>query len=75
MADLDSVSKRQSSAQILLHWVHTPPFPTASITQAVRQHIAHMYSGILALAAAGGLRYTQLERYIRGVMRGVGQHW
>jgi len=74
MADLDSAGKRQSSAQILLHFVHTPPFPTGTITQAVRQHIAHMYQGILALAAAGGLRYTQLERQIRGVLRGVSRY-
>ena len=48
MADLDSRSKRASSVQILLPFVHAPVLPDGTIAQGDRQQTAHMYSGILA---------------------------
>lgn len=50
MSNLDSRSKRASSAQIVAPWMLTPVLPDGTISQGDRQHIAFSYSGILAAA-------------------------
>lgn len=52
MADLDTTSKRRSSLQLMQPAFATPPSPDSTISQGDRQHIALMYSGILATGAA-----------------------
>ena len=52
MADLDSVSKRASSVQILIPSTLAPVIPDATIDQGDRQHIAFTYSGVLAAGGA-----------------------
>lgn len=47
-------SKRASSVQVLMPFILAPVLPDGAISAADRQHIAWMYSGILAGAAAGG---------------------
>ena len=54
MPDLDNRSKRASSVQILMTPIMAPPLPDGTISQLDRQHIAWTYSGISALATAGG---------------------
>ena len=54
MADLDTTSKRRSAVQIMESYNLAPPAPDGTISQLDRQHIAWTYSGISALAAAGG---------------------
>lgn len=48
ISNLDSRSKRASSAGIALAFVLAPPLPDGTISQGDRQHIAVSYSGILA---------------------------
>lgn len=62
MADLDTTSKRRSGVQLMLPPFGTPPEPTLAlgdINQGDRQHIALMYSGVLA--SAGGVA---IRRYL-----------
>ena len=54
MPDLDNRSKRASSVQIMMTPIMAPPLPDGTISQLDRQHIVWTYSGIPALAAAGG---------------------
>jgi glutaredoxin-related protein len=46
---IDNVSKRASSTQMLLFFLESPPLPTGGFSQAIRQHMAHVYSGIASL--------------------------
>ena len=48
MANLETRSKRASSIQALMPFMIAPPLPDGTISQGDRQHIAWMYSGILA---------------------------
>ncbi len=55
MADLDTTSKRRSSVHLMQPPIIAFPEPTlvlGDINQADRQHLALMYSGILASGAA-----------------------
>ena len=45
---LDTRSKRASAITALRPWMIAPPLPDGTIDQGDRQHIAWMYSGILA---------------------------
>ena len=53
MADLDTTSKRRSSVQLMGPGTSAQLLADGTIGQGDRQHIALMYSGILAAAAAG----------------------
>ncbi len=48
MADLDTREKRSSGIHIGLPWRGMVPLPDGDISQADRQHLAFLYSGILA---------------------------
>lgn len=48
MANLDTRSKRASSVGLLSYWLLTPPLPDGTLAQGDRQHVAGLYSGILA---------------------------
>lgn len=61
MADLDTRSKRASSAGIALAFILTPPLPDGTLTQGDRQHIAVSYSGILA-AESNPFSYTGIPQ-------------
>ena len=61
MADLDTRSKRASSAGIALAFVLAPPLPDGTLTQGDRQHIAVSYSGILA-AESNPFSYTGIPQ-------------
>lgn len=52
MADLDTASKRASSVGLLLRAILTPPLPDGTLGQGDRQHMAALYSGILATAGS-----------------------
>lgn len=54
MANLDTRSKRASSAQILVPSMIAPPLPDGALGQGDRQHVAWSYSGIAAGGAAAG---------------------
>jgi hypothetical protein len=45
---IDTQLKRSSSAQLVLLFIHTPQFPTATFTVFVRQAVVHCYAGIQA---------------------------
>ena len=63
MANLDTRSKRASSAQVLAPYVLAPPLPDGTIARGDRQHIAFSYSGILA--AGGYYNYGFLPTFRR----------
>lgn len=48
---VDTRSKRASALSALRSWILTPPLPDGTLDQGDRQHVAFMYSGILAAAA------------------------
>lgn len=52
MANLDTRSKRASSVNLLLTFIAAPVLPDGTLGQGDRQHIASLYSGILAAAAS-----------------------
>lgn len=52
MANLDTRSKRASSAQMLAPYILALPAPDGTIDQGDRQHAAWTYSGIVALIVA-----------------------
>jgi len=52
MANLDTRSKRASSAQMLLPFVLALPAPDGTIGQADRQHAIWTYSGIVSVVIA-----------------------
>jgi hypothetical protein len=45
---IDTANKRYSACWVGLPWRGILPFPDGTIDQADRQHIAFLYSGILA---------------------------
>lgn len=51
---LDTADKRSSAVNIGSPWRGLLPFPSGSIDQQDRQHIAYMYRGIAADAPSGG---------------------
>lgn len=67
MADLDTRSKRTSGAHLLKAWMTAPVTPDGTIGQGDRQHIALMYSGILASAPGGGGAVTRTITVQRGL--------
>ena len=54
MPDLDTRAKRASGLHLLKPPLTAPVTPDGTIAQGDRQHIALLYSGILASAPGGG---------------------
>jgi len=49
---IDTAAKRSSALDHEEPWQFGTPFPDGTISQADRQHLAHIYGGILIAAAA-----------------------
>ena len=62
MANLDTRSKRASSAGIALAFILSPPLPDGALDQGDRQHIAVSYSGILAGSPVPPFSYVGLPQ-------------
>ncbi len=65
MADLDTRSKRASGVQVLMWSTLAPVLPDGTLSQGDRQHIVHVYSGILAGGAPVVTRRTHRRLLLR----------
>jgi hypothetical protein len=48
---------------MLLFFLESPPLPTGGVTQAIRQHISHVYSGILAVFTGASILRQMLMHH------------
>ena len=70
MADLDTRSKRASGVSALRPYMIAPVLPDGTIDQIDRQHVAWMYGGIAAGAAA--LTVLPLKSLVLDIGGGLG---
>lgn len=66
MANLDTTSKRRSSAQLLVRALLHPPLADGALTVGDRGHMIHVYSGITPTGA------VELDKLIMWIQDDVG---